>query len=144
MTNSHTDFQDVTLTNKILQRLRDKYGADKNNSCIIIPPGDNDPGNKILRRFRDARPEKRESIFCEPLLGNGRPHPSSPYLFRKRHVVSIQQVRLVIWKCKDVVSMDWASGLNDLFVKSWIEGCDPQVMGGASHDVGGVLVFSIF
>lgn len=37
------------------------------------------------------------------------------------------QVRLVIWKCKDVVSMDWASGLNDLFVKAWCEGCEPQV-----------------
>lgn len=38
------------------------------------------------------------------------------------------QVRLVIWKCKDVVAMDFASGLNDLFVKSWLEGCDPLVM----------------
>ncbi|CAM9992524.1 unnamed protein product [Ectocarpus sp. 6 AP-2014] len=35
------------------------------------------------------------------------------------------EVRLVIWKCKDVVAMDFASGLNDLFVKSWLEGCDP-------------------
>lgn len=37
------------------------------------------------------------------------------------------QVRLVIWKCKDVVSMEFVSGLNDLFVKAWLEGCDPQV-----------------
>ncbi|CAN0419681.1 unnamed protein product, partial [Discosporangium mesarthrocarpum] len=22
--------------------------------------------------------------------------------------------------------MDWASGLNDLFVKSWVETCEPQ------------------
>lgn len=41
--------------------------------------------------------------------------------------VGAVQVRLVIWKCKDVVSMDFASGLNDLFVKAWLEGCDPQV-----------------
>eukprot|EP00752_Nemacystus_decipiens_P012046 g10680.t1 len=36
------------------------------------------------------------------------------------------EVRLVIWKCKDVVAMDFASGLNDLFVKAWLEGCEPQ------------------
>lgn len=41
--------------------------------------------------------------------------------------VGAVQVRLVIWKCKDVVSMDFASGLNDLFVKAWLEGCQPQV-----------------
>lgn len=41
--------------------------------------------------------------------------------------VGAAQVRLVIWKCKDVVSMDFASGLNDLFVKAWLEGCEPQV-----------------
>lgn len=39
-----------------------------------------------------------------------------------------EQVRLVIWKCKDVVSADLLSGLNDLFVKAWIEGCDHQVL----------------
>lgn len=62
------------------------------------------------------------------------------------------QVRLVIWKCKDVVSMDWASGLNDLFVKAWCEGCEPQVcvcvvrllvmgsdIGAVFGDMGGLL-----
>lgn len=42
--------------------------------------------------------------------------------------VDAKQVRLVIWKCKDVVSADLLSGLNDLFVKAWVEGCDSQVI----------------
>jgi hypothetical protein len=36
------------------------------------------------------------------------------------------EVRLVIWKTKDVVAMDTLENMNDLFVKAWIEGCDPQ------------------
>lgn len=39
------------------------------------------------------------------------------------------QVRLVFWKCKDVVSMDTLLDQNDLFVRSWVEGCDAQVKG---------------
>ncbi|CAM9794895.1 unnamed protein product, partial [Chrysoparadoxa australica] len=36
------------------------------------------------------------------------------------------EVRVVIWHTKDVVSMDDLTGMNDLFVKAWVEGCDPQ------------------
>ncbi|CAM9674905.1 unnamed protein product, partial [Phaeothamnion confervicola] len=35
------------------------------------------------------------------------------------------EVRVVIWKCKDVVAMDTLENMNDLFVKAWVEGCDP-------------------
>ncbi|CAN0159912.1 unnamed protein product, partial [Laminaria digitata] len=36
------------------------------------------------------------------------------------------KVRVVFWKCKDVVSMDRLLDQNDLFVRSWVEGCDSQ------------------
>eukprot|EP00752_Nemacystus_decipiens_P012043 g10677.t1 len=36
------------------------------------------------------------------------------------------EVRVVFWKCKDVVSMDTVTDQNDLFVRSWVEGCDSQ------------------
>ncbi|CAN0230234.1 unnamed protein product, partial [Hapterophycus canaliculatus] len=36
------------------------------------------------------------------------------------------EIRVVFWKCKDVVSMDTATDQNDLFVRSWVEGCDAQ------------------
>ena len=36
------------------------------------------------------------------------------------------KVRVVFWKCKDVVSMDTVTDQNDLFVRSWVEGCDAQ------------------
>ncbi|CBN78812.1 conserved unknown protein [Ectocarpus siliculosus] len=36
------------------------------------------------------------------------------------------EVRVVFWKCKDVVAMDTVTEQNDLFVKSWVEGCDAQ------------------
>ncbi|CAM9569100.1 unnamed protein product [Phaeothamnion confervicola] len=35
------------------------------------------------------------------------------------------ELRLVIWKCKDVVSMDTLENMNDLFLKAWVEGCEP-------------------
>lgn len=57
-------------------------------------------------------------------------HSSSPSLLLFSLLTLALQVRLVIWKCKDVVSMEFASGLNDLFVKAWLEGCDPQVTRG--------------
>jgi len=38
----------------------------------------------------------------------------------------IFEVRVVIWKCKDVPPMDTFEGMSDLFVKCWPEGCAPQ------------------
>jgi hypothetical protein len=40
----------------------------------------------------------------------------------------IFEVRLVIWKCKDVPAADTFGGQNmtDMYVRSWIEGCDHQ------------------
>lgn len=35
------------------------------------------------------------------------------------------EVRVVIWKCKDVPPMDSLEGMSDLFVKCWPEGCSP-------------------
>jgi hypothetical protein len=35
------------------------------------------------------------------------------------------EVRVVIWKCKDVPPMDTLEGMSDLFVKCWPEGCQP-------------------
>ena len=39
---------------------------------------------------------------------------------------SFRQVRVVFWKCKDVVSMDKILDQNDLFVRSWVEGVESQ------------------
>jgi hypothetical protein len=36
------------------------------------------------------------------------------------------EVRVVIWKAKNVVAMDGLEQMSDLFVKCWPEGCDPQ------------------
>jgi hypothetical protein len=36
------------------------------------------------------------------------------------------EVRVVIWKSKNVPPMDTFEGMSDLFVKCWPEGCDPQ------------------
>ena len=36
------------------------------------------------------------------------------------------EVRVVIWKTKDVPPMDTLEGMSDLFVKCWTEGCTPQ------------------
>ena len=36
------------------------------------------------------------------------------------------EVRIVIWKTKDVPAMDTLENMSDLFVKVWPEGCDPQ------------------
>jgi hypothetical protein len=36
------------------------------------------------------------------------------------------EVRLVIWKAKDVPPQDWLEGMSDLFVKAWPEGCDQK------------------
>merc|ERR1711871_709362 len=33
------------------------------------------------------------------------------------------EVRLVIWKAKDVPPQDWLEGMSDLYVKAWPEGC---------------------
>ena len=38
----------------------------------------------------------------------------------------IFEVRVVIWKTKNVPPMDTFEGMSDLFVKCWPEGCDPQ------------------
>ena len=38
----------------------------------------------------------------------------------------IFEVRVVIWKSKDVPPMDSFEGMSDLFVKCWPEGCKPQ------------------
>ncbi len=38
----------------------------------------------------------------------------------------IFEVRVVIWKSKNVPPMDSFEGMSDLFVKAWPEGCDPQ------------------
>jgi len=35
------------------------------------------------------------------------------------------EVRVVIWKCKNVPPMDSLEGMSDLFVKCWPEGCKP-------------------
>ena len=37
------------------------------------------------------------------------------------------EVRVVIWKAKDVPAMDNMGGMSDLFCKVWPEGCEPQV-----------------
>jgi hypothetical protein len=39
---------------------------------------------------------------------------------------AIFEVRVVIWKTKNVPPMDSLEGMSDLFVKCWPEGCDPQ------------------
>jgi hypothetical protein len=39
---------------------------------------------------------------------------------------AIFEVRVVIWKTKNVPPMDTFEGMSDLFVKCWPEGCDPQ------------------
>ena len=36
------------------------------------------------------------------------------------------EVRVVIWKSKDVPPMDSLEGMSDLFMKVWPEGCPPQ------------------
>jgi hypothetical protein len=36
------------------------------------------------------------------------------------------EVRVIIWKSRDVPPMDTFEGMSDLFVKVWPEGCDPQ------------------
>jgi hypothetical protein len=36
------------------------------------------------------------------------------------------EMRVIIWKSKDVPPMDSFEGMSDLFVKVWPEGCDPQ------------------
>lgn len=60
------------------------------------------------------------------------------------------QVRLVFWKCKDVVSMDSILDQNDLFVRSWVEGCDSQVkrgfdsVGGAVSILHTIIIASTF
>jgi len=36
------------------------------------------------------------------------------------------EVRIVIWKAKEVVAMDWLEQMNDLYVKCWLEGSPPQ------------------
>ena len=36
------------------------------------------------------------------------------------------EVRLVVWKARDVPPMDAMEGMSDLFVKAWPEGCAPQ------------------
>ena len=38
----------------------------------------------------------------------------------------IFEVRLVIWKAKDVPAMDSFENMSDLYVRAWPEGCDPQ------------------
>lgn len=38
----------------------------------------------------------------------------------------IFEMRLVIWKSKNVPNMDELEGMSDLYVKAWPEGCDPQ------------------
>jgi len=38
----------------------------------------------------------------------------------------IYEVRVVIWKTKDCVSMEAISNMNDMFAKVWIEGCEKQ------------------
>lgn len=37
------------------------------------------------------------------------------------------EVRVVIWKTKDVVSFDSVTNMNDLFVRVRLEGCDLQL-----------------
>ena len=32
------------------------------------------------------------------------------------------EMRLIVWKTKDVVPMDVVTGMNDLFVRCWMEG----------------------
>lgn len=49
------------------------------------------------------------------------------YCHAARGAAADEKVRLVIWKCKDVVSADFLSGLNDLYVKAWVESCESQV-----------------
>ena len=36
------------------------------------------------------------------------------------------EVRLIIWKARDVVAMDTLEDMNDLYVRCWIEGTEPQ------------------
>ena len=38
----------------------------------------------------------------------------------------IFEVRVVLWKARDVPPMDWLEGMSDLFVKCWVEGCKAQ------------------
>lgn len=34
---------------------------------------------------------------------------------------------MVFWKCKNVVAMDNFTEQNDLYIQSWVQGCDAQV-----------------
>ena len=36
------------------------------------------------------------------------------------------EVRLVVWKARDMVNMDTITNMNDLYVKCWMEDCEPQ------------------
>jgi hypothetical protein len=47
-------------------------------------------------------------------------------LFPSLTIRYLAQVRVVIWKCKDVPPMDTLEGMSDLFVKCWPESCTPQ------------------
>jgi len=40
--------------------------------------------------------------------------------------VQVFEVRMVVWKARDVPPMDALEGMSDLFVKAWPEGCAPQ------------------
>jgi hypothetical protein len=56
--------------------------------------------------------------------------PEQAYAFPPDDVslppVQMFEVRVVIWKSKNVPPMDSAEGMSDLFVKCWPEGCDKQ------------------
>ena len=37
-----------------------------------------------------------------------------------------RQVRIIVWKTRNVVAGDEFTGMSDLYAKLWMDGCEPQ------------------
>ncbi len=102
----------------------------------MITPG-SDPNDPARVRW-STKPIERRTLYAPGFtLGRGTMElwvdimtPEQAIAFPPDDVSlppkQIFEVRVVIWKTKDVPPMDSLEGMSDLFVKCWPEGCDPQ------------------
>lgn len=101
-----------------------------------IMPGD-DPSDPSKVRYK-TKPIERRNLYAPGFsLGRGVLEcwvdiltPEQALAFPPDDVslppTTIFEVRVVIWKTKNVPPMDSLEGMSDLFVKAWPEGSDPQ------------------
>jgi hypothetical protein len=102
----------------------------------LCPLGD-DPTDKAKVRWK-TKPIENRTIYAPGFsLGRGVVEcwldlmtPEESNTFPPDDVslppTQLFEVRVVIWKSKNVPPMDSFEGMSDLFVKCWPEGCQPQ------------------